>query len=129
MSTVMLSVAAGGAIGASLRYALAGWVGRAAGHDFPWGTLVVNVLGSAVMGVLAVVMMERFPGSWGRYAPFLMTGVLGGFTTFSAFSLDALYLIERGRMTAAALYAGGSVVLCVGGLWLGLTAARAWAHP
>jgi CrcB protein len=118
-------VAAGGAIGASLRYLLAGWLGRAMGHGFPWGTLAVNVLGSAAMGVCAVMLMERFPGAWGRYAPFLMTGVLGGFTTFSAFSLDALYLIERGRMGAAAFYVGGSVILCILGLWLGLAAGRA----
>ena len=125
MTPTLISVAAGGAIGASLRYLLAGWVGRALGHGFPWGTLAVNVLGSAVMGVCAVLLMERFPGAWGRYAPFLMTGVLGGFTTFSAFSLDALYLIERGRMGAVALYVGGSVILCIIGLWLGLAAARA----
>lgn len=129
MTTVWLSVAAGGAIGATLRYALTGWAGRALGHGFPWGTLAANVIGSALMGVLAVVLMERFPGAWSRYAPFLMTGILGGFTTFSAFSLDALYLMERGRMAAAAAYVGGSVLLCVGGLWLGLAAARAWAQP
>lgn len=128
MTPTLLSVAAGGAIGATLRYALAGSIGRAMGHGFPWGTLMVNVLGSALMGVLAVVLMERFPGAWGRYAPFLMTGVLGGFTTFSAFSLDALYLIERGRLVAAALYVGGSVFLCIFGLWLGLAAARAVAQ-
>jgi CrcB protein len=125
LTPTLMFVAAGGAIGASLRYLLAGWVGRGLGHGFPWGTLSVNVLGSLIMGVLAVMLMERFPGAWGRYAPFLMTGVLGGFTTFSAFSLDALYLIERGRMAAAAAYVGGSVILCILGLWLGLAAARA----
>jgi CrcB protein len=125
MTLGMLSVAAGGAIGATLRYVVAGWVGRAMGHGFPWGTLTVNIAGSAVMGVLAVLLMERFPGAWGRYAPFAMTGLLGGFTTFSAFSLEALFLIERGRYAAAALYVGGSVLLCILGLWIGLSAARA----
>ena len=119
-----LAVAAGGAIGACLRWLVVRWSGHALGLAFPWGTLMVNVSGSLVMGVAAVVMMERFPGSWGRFAPFLMTGVLGGFTTFSAFSLDALFLIERGRNFAAAAYIGGSVLLSVLALWAGLAMAR-----
>ncbi len=123
-------VALGGALGALCRYLTVAWAGRTFGHDFPWGTLFVNILGSAIMGVAAVVMMERLPGSWGRYAPFMMTGVLGGFTTFSAFSLDVLSLIERGRSATAAVYAGGSVALSVLGLFLGLAAARALLpHP
>jgi CrcB protein len=125
MPTVVLAVAAGGAIGAILRWTVVRWAGHVLGLGFPFGTLIVNVLGSLVMGVAAVAMMERFPGSWGRFAPFLMTGVLGGFTTFSAFSLDVLYLIERGRNLAAATYVGGSVLLSVAGLWIGLTLARA----
>jgi CrcB protein len=120
----ILMVALGGALGASLRYAVVAWAGRTLGHGFPWGTTIVNVAGSFVMGLAAVAMMERFPGSWGRYGPFLMTGVLGGFTTFSAFSLDALFLIERGRSLAAAGYIGGSVALSIGGLWAGLALAR-----
>lgn len=120
-----LTVALGGALGATLRWLVTGWAGRALGHGFPWGTLGVNVTGSFVMGLAAVIMMERFPGSWGRFAPFLMTGVLGGFTTFSAFSLDALYLIERGRLAAAAGYMAGSVALCVLALFAGLALARA----
>jgi CrcB protein len=124
MTTVFLSVAAGGAIGASLRWLVVRWAGHALGLAFPYGTLIVNVAGSLVMGVAAVIMMERFPGSWGRWSPFLMTGILGGFTTFSAFSLDALFLIERGRNLAAASYIGGSVALSILGLWAGLTLAR-----
>lgn len=120
----VLMVAVGGAIGASLRYLTVVWAARAFGPAFPAGTMVVNVAGSFAMGVLAVLLMERFPGAWGRYAPFLLTGVLGGFTTFSAYSLDALYLLERGRHAAAALYIGGSVVASIGALWAGLTLAR-----
>lgn len=121
---IFAAVAAGGAIGASLRYLT---VALATRHlpGFPWGTLAVNVVGSVAMGVIAVLLIERFPGTWGRWAPFLMTGVLGGFTTFSAFSLDLLMLIERGRGLAAAAYAAGSVGLAVAGLWLGLKAGRA----
>ena len=119
-----LSVAAGGALGAVLRWLVVRWATHVLGSGFPWGTMIVNVAGSLVMGVVAVLMMERFPGSWGRMAPFVMTGLLGGFTTFSAFSLDALYLIERGRNLAAAGYMGFSVLLSVAGLWAGLTLAR-----
>jgi len=122
-------VALGGALGATLRYVTVGLAGRMLGHAFPWGTVIVNVAGSFVMGVLAVTLMDRFPGSWGRYAPLLMTGVLGGYTTFSAFSLDALYLIERGRSLAAAGYVGGSVLLSIAGLWAGMALARGvWAQ-
>lgn len=117
-------VALGGALGSAMRYGIVAWSGRALGQGFPWGTMIVNIAGSFVMGVAAVAMMERFPGSWGRFGPLVMTGILGGFTTFSAYSLDALFLIERGRTAAAAAYIGGSVALSVGGLWAGLALAR-----
>jgi fluoride exporter len=119
----LVMVALGGAIGAVLRLLGAGWVGRLTGEGW-LGTAFVNVAGSFAMGVLAVLMMERLPGSWGRLAPFAMTGVLGGFTTFSAFSLDALFLIERGRTAAAAGYVAGSVALSILGLYFGLKLAR-----
>ncbi len=124
MTGALFSVAAGGAIGASLRWFVVRWAGHALGLGFPYGTLIINVVGSLLMGIATVVMMERLPGSWGRFAPFVMTGLLGGFTTFSAFSLDALFLIERGRNLAAATYIGGSVALSIFGLWAGLTLAR-----
>jgi fluoride exporter len=116
-------VALGGAIGTVLRVIGVGWVGRLTGEGW-LGTAFVNVAGSFAMGMLAVLMIERLPGSWGRFAPFAMTGVLGGFTTFSAFSLDTLYLIERGRHIAAAGYVAGSVALSVLGLFLGLKLGR-----
>jgi len=111
----LLSVAVGGAIGASLRFL----VGLAVG--LPLGTLTVNVVGSLVMGILAAVLLLGDDGP-SRYAPFLMTGVMGGFTTFSAFSLDVLRLFESGRFGMAALYASASFVLsitaCAAGLWV-----------
>ncbi|MEM9736898.1 MAG: fluoride efflux transporter CrcB [Pseudomonadota bacterium] len=116
-------VAAGGAAGAVLRFLVGHWALRLLGPGFPWGTFAVNVLGSFAMGLLAVWLMER-PGAWSRWAPLLMTGLLGGFTTFSAFSLDALTLIERGRAGLALGYIGGSVVVSVAALWAGLTLAR-----
>ena len=120
----LVMIAVGGAVGAVLRWLGAGWVGRITGEGF-LGTAFVNVTGSFVMGVLAVAMMERLPGSWGRFAPFLMTGLLGAYTTFSAFSLDALYLLERGRLAAATSYIAGSVAFSIAGLLLGLKLARA----
>lgn len=124
MTTVwtVAQVAAGGAIGASARYLAGVAVMRAAGPGFPWGTLAVNVAGSFLMGVL-IVTLAHLGGT--RFAPFLAVGVLGGFTTFSSFSLDAVTLYERGAVGAAAAYVGGSVVLSLAGLVAGLALARA----
>ncbi|MBL4873549.1 MAG: fluoride efflux transporter CrcB [Rhodobacteraceae bacterium] len=121
---VLLQVALGGALGASLRFLSGAMILRAMGSGFPYGTMFVNVIGSFLMGLLAFYLMERMDGSFSRYAPFLMTGLLGGFTTFSAYSLDALYLLERGRYASASIYMGGSVVLAIGALFLGMTIAR-----
>ncbi|WP_339950312.1 fluoride efflux transporter CrcB [uncultured Albimonas sp.] len=121
----ILYVALGGACGAALRFLFGRWAMRVSGAEFPWGTLGVNVIGSFVMGLAAVLLIERTEGGWARFAPFVMTGLLGGFTTFSAFSLDALYLMERGRMAGAAIYVAGSVALSVAALFAGLALARA----
>ena len=121
----VLSVALGGAIGASLRFGVGAWTLRVFGSGFPVGTMLVNVLGSLMMGVAAVAMLHKFSGTLGTYAPFVMTGILGGFTTFSAFSLDALNLIESGRMANAIFYVAGSVVLSIGALFVGLSLGRA----
>jgi len=115
-------VAAGGAIGAAARYLAGVAVLRAAGPGFPWGTLAVNVAGSFLMGVL-IVVLAHLGGT--RFAPFLAVGVLGGFTTFSSFSLDAVTLYERGAVGAAAGYVAGSVVLSLAALFAGLAIARA----
>jgi len=121
---VVLQVALGGAIGATLRYFSGGIALRLLGSGFPYGTIFVNILGSFLMGFAAFYMLERMDGSFGRYAPFLMTGVLGGFTTFSAFSLDAVFLMERSRYGAAAIYMGGSVALAMLALVAGIALAR-----
>lgn len=120
---MILSVAAGGAVGASLRYLVTSATTALIGHGFPWGTLLVNVAGSLVMGVLIGLFAHSLqPGPALR--AFLVTGLLGGFTTFSAFSLDAVTLIQRGEMLSAGGYMVGSVVFSVGGLFLGLLLAR-----
>lgn len=121
MLATLAQVALGGAIGASLRYLTGVATIRAFGPGFPWGTLVVNVLGSAAMGALVVILAQK---SGTRYAPFLMTGILGGFTTFSAFSLDALTIYERGQIGLAAAYVAASVVLSLSGIVAGLFLAR-----
>jgi CrcB protein len=123
MIQTLLSVALGGAIGASSRYLVNVASGRVFGMGFPYGTVIVNVFGSVLMGVLVVVLAHK--GGM-RLAPFLMTGVLGGFTTFSAFSLDALTIWERGQTALAAGYVLGSVVLSLVGIVAGMALARGW---
>ncbi len=117
----LVPVALGGALGASARYLTNVTATRLFGVSFPWGTVTVNIAGSFLMGALVVVLAER---GGNRFAPFLLTGVLGGFTTFSAFSLDAVSLYERGQSAAAAGYVLGSVVLSILALILGMAAAR-----
>jgi CrcB protein len=119
--TPLLQVALGGALGASARYLTTVTATRVMGHGYPWGTLVVNVLGSFLMGVLVVVLARK---GGNAYAPLLMTGVLGGFTTFSAFSLDAFTLFERGQMGAAAGYVLASVVLSIAAIVAGILLTR-----
>lgn len=114
-------VALGGAIGSAARYLVNLGATRAFGTGFPVATMTVNILGSFVMGAL-VVALAQIGGQ--RFAPFLMTGILGGFTTFSAFSLDAVSLWERGQAVAAAGYVAGSVVLSLAALAAGMVAAR-----
>ena len=122
MSATLLQVALGGAIGSALRYLTGVASLRAFGPGFPWGTVIVNILGSFVMGALVVILAQTDAA---RLVPFLMTGILGGFTTFSAFSLDAATLFERGQAGLAAAYVAGSVTLSLLGLAAGLALARA----
>lgn len=122
---ILFAVACGGAIGASLRYLTGGWVMRMMGPSFPYGTLTVNVVGSLVMGILAAFFVARGQGGATPLAGFAMTGILGGFTTFSAFSLDAIFLFEKGKPMEAMLYVGSSVMLSIVALYIGLTLTRA----
>jgi len=115
-------VALGGAIGAMLRYSVVLTSVRIMGSGFPMGTMIVNVVGSFVMGIAAVLLMQR--GQDNALVPFVMVGVLGGFTTFSSFSLDTMILLEKGKMAAAATYVFGSVGLSIAALFLGFFFAR-----
>lgn len=114
----------GGGLGASLRHLVNMGVARFLGVSFPWGTLGVNITGSLAMGFLVAWLATRYEGGGQDLRLFLATGVLGGFTTFSAFSLDTVLLIERGEIGLAALYVGASVGLSVLGLCAGLWAMR-----
>jgi CrcB protein len=116
-----LFVAAGGAIGAALRYLTNVGVMRLIGPGFPFGTVVVNVLGSFLMGLLVVVLAEK---GGNKFAPFLMTGVLGGFTTFSAYSLDAVTLYNRGEIVLAGAYVLGTVIVGIAALVAGMAFGR-----
>ncbi len=119
----LLLVALGGAIGSALRHLVNLAALRIAGLTFPWGTIAVNVVGSFVMGLMVEVIARRF-GASGELRLFATTGVLGGFTTFSAFSFDALVLWERGAAIHAAAYVVSSVAISLAALFAGLWLAR-----
>ena len=113
----------GGALGSAGRYLVSVWMAGRFGDDFPWGTLVVNVVGSFLIGLLATLADEA---AW--FGPevrvFLVAGLLGGFTTFSAFSLETLRLVEDREIVRAAFYMVGSVVLSITAALLGVAAGR-----
>lgn len=120
-----LLVFLGAGIGGCLRHAVNLACARVFGTGIPWGTLTVNVVGSFVMGILAAWLAFRAGEGWSQpLRLFLTTGILGGFTTFSAFSLDAVLLWERGEAGAAMAYVAASVVLSIGGLIAGLAVVR-----
>ncbi|WP_333868146.1 fluoride efflux transporter CrcB [Cypionkella sp.] len=121
MIWTLSQVALGGAIGASLRYLSNVSAMRIFGPGFPYSTLFVNILGSFAMGVLIVALAKK---GGTHLAPFLMTGILGGFTTFSAFSLDSFTLWERGDITTALAYVAGTVILSLGALAAGIYLSR-----
>jgi CrcB protein len=121
-------VALGGAVGAGCRHLVGLAALRLFGPGFPVGTLSVNVVGGLLMGIVAGYFALKYQGSMGQELRlFLATGILGGFTTFSAFSLDAMLLWERGALFAASAYVALSVVLSIAALALGLMIMRALA--
>ena len=120
----ILSVAMGGALGALARYGVNIAAVAFAGHAFPWGTMSVNILGSFLMGALIAAMAHISVPVPDALRIFVVTGFLGAFTTFSTFSLDSVTLWERGEMMQAVLYGGGSVILSIAALVLGLFVVR-----
>jgi CrcB protein len=120
---ILLAVAMGGALGSLLRYFAAGSIQSAAWPGYPWGIFVVNITGGFAMGViveLAALKVQMTP----EVRAFLTVGVLGGYTTFSTFSLDSVLLIERGQYATAALYVTGSALLSIAALFAGLWLVR-----
>ena len=116
---IYLWVALGGAIGASGRFFVTSWVTRTVGHGFPWGTVSVNVIGSFLMGAIISLMALKMNVS-NEIRSFLTIGLLGGFTTFSAFSLDFATLVDRKEILSALGYAAGSVSLSILAVFAGL---------
>jgi CrcB protein len=124
-----LWIALGSALGGVGRYAAGNWTAVWLGTGFPWGTLIVNVLGSFVIGVFAAASSHVGPVTLSDDARLFVTvGLCGGFTTFSAFSVQTLNLIQAGAWPAAALNVVGSVALCLTAVWLGALAAGAFAR-
>lgn len=125
MFMTFLHVALGGAIGSMMRFGAGVAMQRLTGPGFPLPILSVNILGSFLMGLFVVFSFQR---GLEQLNPFVMTGILGGFTTFSAFSLEAFTLLERGQLASAALYVVLSVVVSIAALALGVWLARMiWA--
>ena len=120
----LLLVAGGGAAGAVARYLLGAQAMRAFGTGWPYGTLIANVLGGLLMGTLAGVLAYRGGADQERWRLLLGVGALGGFTTFSAYSLEVALMIERREWTSAAAYSLGSVVLSIAALFAGLVLMR-----
>lgn len=119
-----LLVGIGGALGAMARFWLGGIIGRMWPMGFPLATLIINIVGSMLMGIFVGLMAKLLP-AWGETARlFAAVGLLGGFTTFSSFSLETVLLIERGDVVWAGAYVLLSVVVCLAGLYLGLLVTR-----
>ena len=119
----ILAIAVGGALGSVLRFLASTWTYGRFGSDFPYGTLAVNVLGSLLMGLLYTLLVERsaLDPIWRAG---LVVGVLGGFTTFSAFSMETVNLIAGGELPKALVNILASVCLCLTATWIGVVSGR-----
>lgn len=123
----VLAVLVGGGIGSVLRYGVTFAITQRLGAGFPWWTFVINVTGSFVIGIVAQVTETRAFGGAPLLRLFLMTGVLGGYTTFSTFSLDSLTLLREGDQMLALAYAAASVILGIAAAFAGVALVRAFS--
>ena len=121
--TQILAIALGGSIGAVMRFLMSSGIHHYLGRGFPYGTLLVNVLGSLLMGVLYELFLQRLSVSV-ELRSMLLIGILGAFTTFSSFSLETINLIEQGDIIKACLNVFLNVILCVFAAWAGLLLIR-----
>ena len=117
--TDYLWIAVGSALGGVVRHGLTVWVTARFGNEFPWGTLLVNITGCFLIGLCATLLAGE------RTRAFVAVGILGGYTTFSAFSLQTLHLLQQQRFSAALAYVAGAVITCLIAVWLGHAAASA----
>ncbi|MBF0470652.1 MAG: fluoride efflux transporter CrcB [Gammaproteobacteria bacterium] len=119
----LLAIAAGGAIGALLRFLISNGVHQLLGREFPYGTLTVNVIGSFLMGVGYIYLLEQLHHSH-LWRPFLLVGILGALTTFSTFSIETLLLLEKGAVFSAAMSISANLFLSLAMVWLGIQLGR-----
>lgn len=119
----IVAIGIGGAVGSVLRFWISTWVHTLTGRGFPYGTLVVNVLGCLAIGFLFVLFLERFADN-ALWRAGMLIGVLGGFTTYSAFSIETFNLLEQGEALKALANVVLNVTLCIGATWLGAMLAR-----
>lgn len=119
----LVFVAMGGALGAVARYLIVAWVTDVAGNRFPWGTLTVNAVGSFLLGIAFIIVVEKLHGQ-GELRALIMVGFLGAMTTFSTFSLEAWSLFDASRVIEAVTYVVVSVILCVLSVLAGISLAR-----
>ena len=119
----ILPIAIGGGIGAVLRYQIQGWVQDRLGAAFPYGTLVVNISGAFLIGLLMTIFLDHFEAT-PAWRLFLVVGILGGYTTFSALTWETYQLLAAGSLAEGALYAGGSFAGGMAGLWIGVIVGR-----
>lgn len=120
----LIAIALGGACGSVLRFLVSSGIYQWLGRGFPYGTLAVNVIGSFLIGLLAEALILQRIAFTLEYRAAILVGVLGGFTTFSSFSLETIYLIEQGALTRAALNVSISIVACLFAVWIGLLFGR-----
>lgn len=125
MIITLTAIGIGGALGAMLRYTVNRTALQLMGHDFPWGTLAVNVTGSLLMGVF-IAALAHFWQPPESIRLFLVTGFLGGYTTFSTFTLDVVTLYERGEVVSAGIYSIVSVLLSIGALFSGFVLVKSF---
>jgi CrcB protein len=117
-----LWIAFGSALGGVSRFALGSWIVDKYGTSFPWGTLLINIIGSGLIGLFATTVK---PAPWRQL---LMAGLCGGFTTFSSFSLETLLLLRQGHSTRALAYIALSVLVCLASVWMGHTIGSKFAE-